>query len=135
MKVRWAGVVLVAIAALAIVGYKQHRILRTGAQLAKTASLDRPEIIAVVDPREADTADNCAEIIRIVQAEAARGTAVEQLSPDSASPLLKRYHVLTIPTVLILDHDGNVISRYEGEENSTVAEIRKKLANSGESKH
>lgn len=34
MKARWAGVVLVAIAALGIVGYKQHRLRTASGQAA-----------------------------------------------------------------------------------------------------
>jgi hypothetical protein len=103
--------------------------LRTAhGQAAEGLSSDKPEIVLVVDPREAGSEDNCAEIIRLVRAATMRGVAVRELSPESESPLLKRYRVLTVPTVLILDHDGNVMSRYEGEENSTVQEIRNKLA-------
>ena len=128
MKTRWARVGLVAIAAIGIVGYKQHRLRTKSDQAAQVLSSDRPEIVLVVDPREAGSEDNCAEIIRLVRTAAGRGVPVRELSPESESPLLKRYHVLTVPTLLVLDPDGNVVSRYEGEENSTVQEIRDKLA-------
>jgi hypothetical protein len=128
MKARWAGVVLVAIAALGIVGYKQHRLRTASGQAAQGLSSDKPEIVLVVDPRDAGSKDNCAEIILLVRAATARGVVVRELSPDSESPLLKRYRVLSVPTVLILDPDGNVISRYEEEENSTVQKIRDRLA-------
>ena len=128
MKTRWIGVALVAIAAVGIVGYKQHRLRTESGQVAQGPSSEKPEIILVVDLREAGSEDNCAEIIRLVRAAAGRGVVVQELSPDSASPLLKRYRVLTVPTVLILDRDGNVTSRDEGEENSTVQAIRNKLA-------
>jgi len=128
MRKRWASVVLVAIAGIGIVTYKQHRLRTASGQAAQVLSSDKPEIVLVVDPREAGSKDNCAEIIRLVRAATARGVVVRELSPASESPLLKRYRVLTVPTLLILDHDGNVISRYEGEENSTVQEIRDKLA-------
>lgn len=130
MRTRWTGVALVAIAAFGIVGYKQHRLRTASGQAAQALSSDKPEIVLVVDPREAGSEDNCAEIIRLVRAAAGRGVAVRELSPESESPLLKQYRVLTIPTVLILDRDGNVVSRYEGEEDSTVQAIRDKLASS-----
>ena len=131
MKTRWAGVALVAIAAIGIIGYKQHRSRAASGQAAQARSSDKPEIVLVVNPSEAGSEDNCAEIIRLVRATAGRGVPIRELSPDSESSLLKRYRVLTVPTLLILDRDGNVISRYEGEENSTVQEIRAKLAGLG----
>jgi hypothetical protein len=134
MKTRWVGVVVVVIVAVGIITYKERRS-RTSTNLGTEGlSSDKPEIILVVDPREADTADNCAEIIRLVRAAAKRGVIVRELSPDSESSLLKQYRVLTIPTVLILDHDGNVASRYEGEESSTVHQIRNGLAGLAEVK-
>lgn len=134
MNAGWAGVALVAIAAVGIVVYKQHRVGTETGQLASGASSQKREIILVADFREAGTEDNCAEIIRLVRAAASRGVAVRELSPDSESPLLKEYRVLTVPTLLIVDRDGNVASRYEGEENSTVREIRDKLVSLSEAK-
>jgi hypothetical protein len=127
MKTRWASVALVVIAAFGIIGYKHHRLRAASGQLAQAFSSGKPEIVLVVDPREAGSGDNCAEIIRLVRAAAERGVAVRELSPESESPLLKRYRVLTVPTLLILDPDGNVVSRYEGEESSTVQEIRDRV--------
>ena len=129
MRTRWAGVALVVIAALGIVGYKQHRLRTASGRLERGFSSDKPEVVLVVDPREAGSEDNCAEIIRLVRATKGRGVEIQELAPDNESPLLKRYRVLTIPTVLILDRDGNVVFRYEGEESSTVQEIRERLAN------
>lgn len=129
MKTRWAGVALMTIAAIGIVGYKQHRFRTESGGVEQEFSSDKPEVVLVVDPREAGSEDNCAEIIRLVKAASGRGVKVQELAPDSESPLLKRYRVLTIPTVLILDPDGSVVSRYEGEESPTVQEIRERLAN------
>ena len=129
MKTRWAGVALVAIAAIGIVAYKQPNLRTASGKAAQVLSSDNPKIVLVVDPREAGNNDNCAEIIRVVRAASGRGIKVQELSPDSESPLLKRYRVLTVPSVLILDRNGNVIYRYEGEENSTVEQIRWRLAN------
>jgi hypothetical protein len=56
-----------------------------------------------------------------------RGIAVQELEPGSKSDLLARYHVLTIPTVLILDHDGKETSRYEGEGRDTVKALHARL--------
>jgi hypothetical protein len=128
MRTRWVGIVAVMIVAVGIITYKEHRSHVSTNPGMQGVSSDKPEIILVVDPREADSADNCAEIIRLVRAAAKRGVIVRELSPDSESPLLKQYRVLTKPTVLILDRDRNVASRYEGEEGSTVQQIRSGLA-------
>lgn len=134
MKIRWVAVVLVAIVAIGIITYKEQGSRTSTNPALQGPSSDKPEIVLVVDPREANTADNCAEIIRLVRTAAKRGVIVRELSPDSESSLLKQYRVLTIPTVLILDHDGNVASRYEGEESSTVHQIRNGLAGLAEVK-
>ena len=133
MRTRWVGVVLVVIAAIGIVAYKQQRVRRAGGQSTPELWSSKPEIVLVVDPREADSkGDNCAEIIRLVRAAGGRGAKIQELSPESESPLLKQYRILSVPTVLILDRDGNVVSRYEGEESSTVHQIRDRLANLSE---
>jgi hypothetical protein len=53
---------------------------------------------------------------------------VKELSPDSKSEMLRRYGVLTIPTVLILDRSGQLVLRFEGEDRQTVTAIRTQLA-------
>ena len=134
MRTRWVGITFVAIAALGIVLYKEHVIHSATVQTAHAVPPGKPEIILIADFRESGTEDNCAEIIRLVRAAASRGAAVQELSPDSEFRILKRYRVLTVPTVLILDRDGSVVFRYEGEEELTVREIRDKLASLGETK-
>ena len=120
MKVRWIGLVAVVLIAAAIIGYKS-RISSASDQQNGAAP---PRVLLVADLSEADEAgDACAEIIQSVRAARARGIAVEELEPGSKSDLLTRYHVLTIPTVLILDRSGGVISRFEGEGHLTVAAV------------
>ena len=136
MRTRWVGVFLVVIAAVGIVIYKEHRSREASPPVTQSASSTKPDIILVADLREADQpGDNCAEIIRLVREAGTRGVKVEELPLDSDSPLLKQYHILTNPTVLILDRDGSVASRYEGEESSTVQQIRNGLASLAEVKH
>ena len=133
MRTRWVGVFLVVIAAAGIVIYKEHRSREASPPVTQSASSTKPDIILVADLREADQpGDNCAEIIRLVREAGRRGVKVEQLPLDSDSPLLKQYHILTNPTVLILDREGKVVSRYEGESGSTVKEIRDRLASLSE---
>lgn len=136
MRSRLAGVLVVLIVAVGIIGYKQHRTHASSGQLARDLSLDKPQIVLVVDPREADSeGDNCAEIIRLVRNAGGRGIKVQEFSPGSDSPVLKQYHVLMVPTVLILDRDGKIASRYEGEDGTTLQRIRDRLATLSEVQH
>jgi len=121
MKVKWIGVTAVALIAGSIISYKSF--VAPEPRGARPATL--PRVLLVADMGEADSAnDSCAEIIHLVQAARNRGIAVQELSPSSKSDLLARYHVLTIPTVLILDRNGQVVSRYEGEGRDTVKAVR-----------
>ena len=119
MKVNWVGIAAVALVVIAITVHKVHtkRSLIAGAE-------GLPRVLLVADLSEADSADACAEIIQSVRAARERGIQVQELGPDSKSELLRRYRVLTIPTVLILDHSGKVVSRFEGEDRQTVANLQ-----------
>ena len=122
MTTKWIGLVAVAVIAALIIGYRtQHRQERQdGAALLR--------VLLVADLGEAGSGgDACAQIIHDVRAARARGVTVQELEPNSKSALLTRYHVLTIPTVLILDPKGDVVSRYEGEGRDTVASVRSQL--------
>ena len=119
MKVNWPGIMAVALVVIAITAYKVH--IKHGI----VAGTDRlPRILLVADLSEADSADACAEIIQSVRAAHKRGVTVQELGPDSKSELLRRYRVLTIPTVLILDDSGEVVSRFEGEDRQTLANLQ-----------
>jgi len=123
MKVSWPGIVAVALIVIAITGYKVHT------KHATVAGVDGlPRVLLVADLSEADSADACAEIIHSVRAARERGVQVQELSHDSKSEMLRRYGILTIPTVLILDRGGQVISRFEGEDPQTVTAVRTQLA-------
>ncbi len=127
MKVNWIGIVAVLLIASGIIAYKTHM----SATRRESANLAVPRVLLVADLSEADAAgDACAEIIHLVRAARDRGLAVQELEPGSKSDLLTRFHVLTIPTVLILDKGGQVLSLFEGEGRETVAAIRTKLQES-----
>ncbi len=133
MRIRWNPVLLVVISAVGIIAYKWHKSQAAPRQATQRASASNPQVILVANLGEADEpGDNCAEIIHLVRDAGAHGLKVQELSPDSSSPLLKRYRVLTVPTLLVLDPDGKVLSRYEGETSSTVQQIRERLANLSE---
>lgn len=123
MKVKWSGIVAVALIVIAITAYKVHIKHAT-----VTVGDGAPRILLVADLRESDSADACAEIIRSVRAARERGVQVQELSPDSKSEMLRRYRVLTIPTVLVLDPSGQVVLRFEGEDRQTVMAVRTQLA-------
>lgn len=123
MRVKWSAIVLVALVAVAIVTYKANKKHQSIA-----IAEGMPRIVLVADFSEAYTADACAEIIRSVRSAHDRGIRVAELSPDNKSEMLRRYNVLTVPTVLILDDTGRVISRFEGEDQPTVAAVRNQLA-------
>ncbi len=123
-RTKWIGLAAVLAVALVIIGYKA----RSSAHQQASSVASPPRVLLVANMSEADSpGDACAEIIHLVQAARQRGIAVEELNPDSKSELLARYHVLTIPTVLVLDPDGKVVSRFEGESEQTVAAIRSQL--------
>ena len=131
MKTQWIGLVLVAVVAVGIVAFKVDDRTKPAVRPVQTtqeSSSSKTEVILVADLSEAnEKGDNCAEIIHLVRAAGARGIKIQEFSPNSDSPLIKQYHVLTAPTVLVLD-DGKVVSRYQGESGSTVQEIRTRLA-------
>ncbi len=126
MKVNWIGLVAVLLIAGAIIGYKTH--ISAGRRAEGKAVL--PRVLLVADLGEADAAgDACAEIIHLVRAARDRGIAVQELDTGSKSDLLTRFHVLTIPTVLILDRGGEVVSRFEGDGRRTIEAVRAELEN------
>ncbi len=128
MKTRWIGILFVVAVVAGIIAFKFHSKPAPPVQTAQAVSSAKPEVILVANLREAnDKGDNCSIIIHLVRAAGKRGIPIRELSPGSPSPLIKQYHVLTIPTLLVLHH-GRVISRYAGESRSTVQKIRTRLA-------
>lgn len=122
MKSKWIGLIAVALVAVVIVITKT----RVGQETPPNGSL--PRVLLVADLSEADEeGDACAQIIQAVRAVGKRGVSVQEFNPDSKSPLIARYRILSIPTVLVLDQKGEVMSRYEGESRQTLASIRSEL--------
>lgn len=120
MKAQWIGLGAVMLVASVIIGHKFQ--VSPQAQAVGTAL---PRVLLLAELSEADSpGDSCAEIIHLVRAAGERGIAVQELSPASKSDLLSRYHLLVVPTVLILDRNGQEISRYEGEGRNTVKAVR-----------
>ena len=88
-----------------------------------------PSVLLVADLGEAnETGDGCSAIIGAVRAAKAQGVKVEEFMPDSPSPLLKKYQVVSAPTVVIIGKDGREAARFVGEAPSTVQAIKAKLA-------
>jgi hypothetical protein len=124
MNARIFGAVAVAVAAAAVIGVKASRQPR--AQAAAIARVESPSVVLVADPREADSDCGCGQIIRRVREAKARGVEVLELVPDD--PAASRYGVTVAPTVLILDADGRVLARREGEASDALAVISTDLA-------
>lgn len=123
MKIKWRGVLGVAVAALAIVMFKHFDGTPT------VTPSGTPSVLLVANLAEAnDPADRCSEIIAAVRAARRRGVRVAELMPDSSSPLLKKYHVVSAPTVVIIGKNGRALARFVGESVNTVLAIKTKLA-------
>lgn len=125
MKVRWPELTVVVLLVVGILATKHYKRNRTETMV----SSEHPTVLIVADLSEAgETNDVCAEMIRTVREAGQRGIAVKELAPGAEPQLLKRYHILTAPTVLILDRNGNEAARFEGEEKTTLASLRARLA-------
>ena len=125
MKVRWPGVALVVLLVIGTLLLKS----RTRNSVAPATVKVTPSVILIADPSEAnDSDDGCAVMFRAVRQAAKRGVAVAELAPNSNSDLLRQYHVLTVPTVLVLDNAGKEVSRFEGEDAATVKAVQTRLA-------
>lgn len=124
MKSKWIGLIAVALVVVVIVITKT----RVGQETPTTATL--PRVLLVADLSEADEeGDACAQIIQAVRAVGKRGVSIQEVNHNSNSPLMSRYRILSIPTVLVLDQQGEVVSRYEGESRQTLASLRSELEN------
>ncbi len=119
--IKRVALVAVILAVAAVIGYKQLRTLPSQSVVQGGSG---PKVVLVADLSEAEEKCACGEIIRAVRAAQKKGIEIQELTPDSKSEVLTRYRVLTAPTVLFLDADGNDIARYEGEDEKTVAEIK-----------
>ena len=132
MRIRWLGVVVVllAIAGVFVIKQREHRALPVALR-----NVEQPSVLLVADLREAsNSGDGCAEIIHAVREASKRGIRVQELMPDSNSDLLRRYRVLTAPTVLVLSRDGRELARFEGESRETVSAVRTRLVTLAESR-
>ena len=124
MKVRWPGVALVVLLVIGTLFVKNRT--HHNVPLTPTAI---PSVILVADPSEAnDSNDGCAVMFRAVRQAAKRGVAVAEIPPNSNSDVLGQYHVLTVPTLLVLDSTGKVIDRFEGEDALTVKAVQSRIA-------
>ncbi len=122
MKANWLGVGAVALAAVAVFAYKVTRPTTTAHSVSSS-----PVVIMIADLSEADSKCGCGEIIRSVRAAAAKGVAVREMAPGSEATTEKQYKITVMPTVLFLDHEGAVQSRFEGEDEQALAGIRDAL--------
>lgn len=123
MKIRWVQVACVLAVAFAIVAYRHAT--------AEPAQLitSKPAVLLVANLKEADKPhDGCARIIAAVRAAHARGVPVDVLMPDSRSPMLSKYRVVSIPTVVFIGKNGHATARFVGEKPQTVQAVTSRLA-------
>jgi hypothetical protein len=128
MKVKWIGTVavLAIVAGVVILKIRSHEKTAISATYSDS-SQSTPQVVLVAKPGEAASVARCGQIVREVRAAAQRGVSVREISPDSKSELMSRYRVLTTPTVLILETNGAVRARYEGEAPETLEAIRTEM--------
>lgn len=126
MQVKHIGLTATILITVAIIGFKTHQAAATPAVNHHSTT---PRVLLFANLAEAnDKGDACATMIHLVRAAHARGLAAQEVGANSKSPLLARYHVLVIPTVLFLNRQGQVVSRLEGEGGNVVKKLRAKLA-------
>jgi hypothetical protein len=126
MNGRRLALIVIILATGGVIAYKQVRSGNSPARSALDSGV-APRVILVADLSEAEEKCACGEIIRAVRAAQKRGIPTLEFTPDSKSELLKRYRVLSAPTVVFLDATGKETSRYEGEDEKTVEAIRSYL--------
>lgn len=129
MKKNWLAVTAVMVIAVAIVAYKQWmQMPLTVPGTVRGSAKDRSgvSLLLIADPRQASELDGCGVIVRMVRAAAARGVPVREISPDAEPSLIARYHIVVLPSVLLLDN-GRTRKVYEGESPETVKSIRAEL--------
>ena len=123
MKVKWVGIILV----LAIVGGIIVLKARSAKQGSSASSTGSPQVLLVATPAEAASRTRCGQIVRLIRAAGEHGVKIEELTPDSKSDLIGRYHVMKTPTVLIFAQNGTLRSRFEGEQPETLAALQSEM--------
>jgi hypothetical protein len=123
MKVKWVGVALVLVIIGGIIVLKA----RSAKQSSSASGNGTAQVLLVATPAQAASRTRCGQIVRLVRTAGEHGVKVEELTPDSKSELLGRYHVLKTPTVLIFGQDGTVRSRFEGEQPETLAALQSEM--------
>lgn len=125
MKRQWIGAVVIIAAVAAFITYKELGQSKS-APATSAAANDRPAVVLIADPHEAESSCGCGQIIRMVRSAAQSGLAVQEFSPGTAES--REYRATVNPTVLFIDPAGQVMARYEGEGEETITAIRQHLA-------
>jgi hypothetical protein len=126
MKAKLIGVVLVVAIATGIIVLKVRSAEKTVTS-SSTANSATPQVLLFAKPGEAASVARCGQIVREVRAAAERGVSVREIAPSSNAELMRQYHVLTTPTVVLLASNGSVRARYEGEAQETLDAVRSEM--------
>jgi hypothetical protein len=129
MTWRWIGLLAIALVATAIVVYKAAVSGSSSFDVSIAGPPDgrSPLVLLIADPRQAEQACGCAEILQLVRAVGSRGLPVREIAPEANEAAVRKYRVVVSPTVLILDESGSEVARYEGEDRRTIEAIRTDL--------
>jgi hypothetical protein len=120
MKAKWIGIAIVLAIVVGIFVAKA----RWGKSQNSSQASNKPQVVLVATPAEAVSITRCGEIVQTVRTAAQHGVRVQELTPDSKSELVARYHIFQTPTVLVFDANGEVRSRFVGEAPETLAALQ-----------
>ena len=129
MKKNSLAVTAVAVIAVAIVTYKQWIQMPPAAFGTPKVTAKNGtglSLLLIAEPRQASELDGCGVIVGMVRAAAARGVPVREISPDVEPDVISRYHIVVLPSVLVLEK-GGARRLYEGESPETVESIRAEI--------
>jgi hypothetical protein len=128
VKGKYVGLFLVVATAAALIAFKlgAGSVTPIGSGPSPSPS-GKASVLLVAYASEAGSADACGTIFEAVRAAGAKGVSVREIEPNGDAATLQRYHVMVVPTVLVLDATGRETARFEGESQATVAAITSQM--------
>ncbi|MFU8805531.1 MAG: TlpA family protein disulfide reductase [Bradymonadaceae bacterium] len=90
-------------------------------------SLAAARVLLFADGAKAESACGCGQLIRLVRMSGERGIDVQEIGKNERPELIEKYAVKAEPTVLFVDSKGEVVHRFEGEEDATIDGVREQI--------